>query len=106
MHLPDKSIPAAAGGVLTHETVLTAIKREIETNFQAAERSLVVGAAVLDELPAAAVDPASFITRRLAADLARLTEEMLIKTLSRGDHRLMDAITRTLAREFPAENQD
>ena len=91
---------------MTHETVLTAIKREIETNFQAAERSLVVGAAVLDELPAAAVDPASFITRRLAADLARLTEEMLIKTLSRGDHRLMDAITRTLAREFPAENQD
>ena len=106
VHNPKQAIPAANGGAMTHEAVIAAIKQEIEKNQQKAERSLIVGAKDLEDSSAMAADPSVSMKRRMASTLAKLTEEALFESLSRGDPRLMDEITRILARDFPAEKRD
>ncbi|MGL5017509.1 MAG: helix-turn-helix domain-containing protein [Luteolibacter sp.] len=102
-HLPDQPIPAASGGALTHEAVITRIKDHIERYQQQAERSLMAVSKTTADSSSTAMDPSSSIKRRMAASIGKLVEEALFESLSRGENRLMDEITRALSRDLPAE---
>jgi len=106
LHLPDKPIPAVGGGTLTHEVVIAAIQKELERNLQKVERSLMIGPKALADSSIIAEDPSLSMKRRMASTLAKLTEEALFETLSRGDNRLVNEITRILALDLPAEEPE
>ena len=94
-------IPAADGGQLEHEVVIARIKSEIERNLNQAERD-IAAAAKLDAVSAAVTsDPAVPMKRRMAAAMAKLVEDALFESLSRGETGMMDEITKILAKEQP-----
>lgn len=105
-HDPGQPIPAASGGILTHESVIARMRQESERYLQEAERDLLIGSNVAADSNEAAKDPSTSIKRRMASLMARLVEEALFESLSRGDTRLMDEITRVLARDLPAEKPE
>jgi len=106
LHNPKDPIPAASGGMLTHETTLATIDQEIDRNLEKAGRSLMTSSKNVADPPAIAVGPTLSPKRRIATALAKLTEEALFESLSRGETRMMDEITRILARDQSAEKPE
>lgn len=106
MRRPDQAIPAASGGALTHEAIIAKFSEEIERNLLDAEQSLMIGPIPPADSPEASKDPSVSMKRRMASTMAKLVEEALFESLSRGDQRMMNEITRALSREFPAEETD
>jgi len=103
---PEEKIPAASGGTLTHEAVLARIGQERERYIQEAERDLLTVAKIKANSAEPSKDPSTSMRRRMASAMARLVEEALFESLNRGETRLMDDITRILARDLPAEEAD
>ena len=103
MHRPDQAIPAASGGVLTHESIIAKLKEEMERNLQMAEQSLMIGPIPATDSPEAAKDPSTLMKRRMASTVAKLVEEALFESLNRGDQRMINEINRVLARSFPPD---
>ena len=103
---PENPIPAASGGMLTHEAVLARIGQEKERYIQEAERDLLMVSKIKANSAESAKDPSVSMKRRMASAMANLVEEALYESLNRGETRLMDDITRILARDLPAEESD
>ena len=105
-HDPDLPIPAESGGTLTHEAVLAKIEEETERHMMDAERYLMTGSKAPVDSTTPDMDSSQSRQRRMATFMAKLVEEALYESMSRGDNRLMDDITRLLARDIPVEKTE
>ncbi|RYD85763.1 MAG: XRE family transcriptional regulator [Verrucomicrobiaceae bacterium] len=100
---PTQPIPAAGGGILTHQVILGRIEEETERNLREASSDLLNASKSLFD-PGGALSDASFLIRkRMASTMAKVVEEALLESLSRGDTYLMEEITRLLARMHRGE---
>ena len=99
-------ISAADGGQLQYEMVIARIKGEIERNLNQAERDLAAVTKLDSASAAVTSDPVVSLKRRMAAAMAKLVEDAIFESLSRGETLLMDEITRILTRDFPAEKPE
>lgn len=97
-HDPLLPIPGEDGKPLTHEAVVSRMKREISQNLEEASVNLLIGSKALIERSVSAKDPSDAIRRRMASTMAKVVEEALYLSLGHGDMRLMEEITRLLAR--------
>jgi transcriptional regulator with XRE-family HTH domain len=96
-HDPELPVPGEDGTPLTHEAVISRIKREISQNLEEASVNLLVGSKAVIERSNSAKDPSDAIRRRMASTMAKVVEEALYLSFDRGDTRLMEEITRLLA---------
>lgn len=90
-------VPAERGGSLQHNEVVARVRHQIKSNLDDAAASLAE-ARIRKESGDEAKGVAGSLQQRMAQQMAGLVQATLTETLARGDTRLMEEITRLLAR--------
>ena len=99
--LPDvdsQEVPSERGVPLQHNEVVARIQHQIHSNLDDVA-AVAQDARVRAESGETALSAGGNIQRQMAANMASLVEVALCESLTRGDTRLMEEITRLLTRQ-------
>lgn len=98
-----EEVLSESGGRLRHEEVLDRVRLQIKSNLDDVAASLAA-ARIQRESGDVAKGVAGSLQQRMAEQMAGLVQAALTESLARGDTRLMEEITRLLARQSGRED--
>ncbi len=100
----SEEVPSDHGGLLRQEDVVSRIKRKIQINLaDAANMGTPIGSA--DSKSPEHTDTGT-IQEQMVNTMAKLVQSALLESLNRGDTRLMEEITRLLARQRGSDDRE
>ncbi len=103
--ISSEEVPSERGGMLRHEDVVGRIKRMIQGNLEDAATHLRVSSASHRPKSPENIESGT-IQQQMATTMAKLVENALRESLGRGDTRLMEEITRLLARQNGSDDRE